>query len=149
MEVHSMSVMSDLQRFEKNLVARIKELQAHVAELEELRAIAKRLGLNVNGATTSPRRARGTARTKPASTAKRPARRSTATAGARRSTATRSRSGGRRDQVLAVVQANPNIRVSDVAAKIGLKDPTSLYRVVRQLEKDGKVTKKGPLLSAK
>jgi hypothetical protein len=158
-----MSLMSDLQSFEKKLVARIKELQAHVTELEELRALAKRLGVDVNSAPSSPRRrgraaspaARGGTSTRAArgSTAATTRRRSSAATtrrrGAAASGATGRRASGRRDAVLATIQANPNIRVRDVAQKIGVKDPTSLYRVIRQLETDGKITKKGPLLSAR
>jgi transposase-like protein len=156
-----MSLMSDFQSFEKKLVARIKELQAHVTELEELRGLAKRLGVNADVGSSSTRRTRratgGRARRGAAAGA---AASSTATARRSRAGATPRRTGtasgangrrasGRRDAVLAAIQANPNIRVREVAEKLGVKDPTTLYRVVRQLESDGKITKQGPLLSAK
>jgi hypothetical protein len=151
--------MNELQNVESRLVARIKELQVMVAELDELRAIAKRLGLDVDGATPAPRgRGRAGARSGRATATRRAttAKRTTATKpSVGRSTATRARrsagrrGSARREQVLSTIAANPNIRVREVAEKIGVSDPTSLYRVVRQLETEGAITKNGPLLSAK
>lgn len=52
------------------------------------------------------------------------------------------RSGQRAEQVAALVAQNPGMTVKDVGAEVGV-DPTSLYRVVKQLESDGKLEKRG------
>jgi DNA-binding MarR family transcriptional regulator len=46
------------------------------------------------------------------------------------------------------VQKRPGVTVPDIAKEIGV-DPTGLYRVVRQLEEDGLVSKSGMQLTAK
>jgi len=51
-------------------------------------------------------------------------------------------SGQRAEQVAALVAQNPGMTVKDVGAEVGV-DPTSLYRVVKQLESDGKLEKRG------
>lgn len=53
-----------------------------------------------------------------------------------------SRSGNRAEQVAALVAQNPGMTVKDVGAQVGA-DPTSLYRVVKQLESAGKLEKRG------
>jgi hypothetical protein len=161
-----MSVIDELRAFERRLVARIKELETAAAELTELRSVAQRLGIKIdssNGRSSRGRRgrARGTGSTATATasaTASKPATKRRATrarAGtATRRTAARRASGGgqregRREQVFAIVQGHPGIRVKEVADQLGLSDATSLYRVVRKLEAEGKITKTGPRLSAK
>lgn len=55
----------------------------------------------------------------------------------------RKRSGGTRaDQAVAFIEANPNASASDVAKAMNIK-PNYLYRVLGDLEKEGKVVKKG------
>jgi hypothetical protein len=64
----------------------------------------------------------------------------TARAGAATPTA---RAGGRRDQLLALVVAQPGITVAQAAKQLGLKDATGLYAVARRLQDDGLVRKSG------
>ncbi len=52
------------------------------------------------------------------------------------------RSGTRADQAAALVQQNPGISASEIAKSLKIK-PNYLYRVLGELEKEGKVTKKG------
>jgi hypothetical protein len=66
--------------------------------------------------------------------------RSIKAAGRRR--AATSRAGTRRKDLLALVKQRPGITVRQAAEDMGV-DATSLYRVVRQLEQSGQVTKKG------
>ncbi len=54
----------------------------------------------------------------------------------------RRRGGTRADQALKHVQENPGIRASEIATKMNIK-PNYVYRVMSELEKDGKVEKKG------
>ena len=63
----------------------------------------------------------------------------------------RARAGGRRrgrrrgtraDQAVRLVKANPGISASEIAKKMKIK-PNYLYRVLGELEKDGKVRKDG------
>lgn len=53
-----------------------------------------------------------------------------------------SRSGQRAEQLAALVQARPGLTVKDAGAEFGV-DPTSLYRLVKQLESAGKLKKVG------
>ncbi len=57
--------------------------------------------------------------------------------------ATRARTGGRRDQLLALVVAKPGITLAQAAKQFGLKDATGLYAVARRLQIDGLVRKSG------
>ena len=54
----------------------------------------------------------------------------------------RRRGGTRGDQALKHVQENPGIRASEIATKMNIK-PNYVYRVMSELEADGKVEKKG------
>jgi transposase-like protein len=54
----------------------------------------------------------------------------------------RRRSGTRADQAVALVQKNPGISASAIAKDLKIK-PNYLYRVLGELEKEGRVTKKG------
>lgn len=54
----------------------------------------------------------------------------------------RRRSGTRADQAVALVEGNPGISASDIAKTMKIK-PNYLYRVLGDLEKEGRVTKKG------
>jgi hypothetical protein len=59
--------------------------------------------------------------------------------GARR----RRRSGGRADQAVRIIGQNPGITVAELGKKMRLKAPNYLYRVLPDLEKEGRVRKKG------
>jgi transposase-like protein len=54
----------------------------------------------------------------------------------------RRRSGTRADQAVALVEQNPGISASEIAKQMKIK-PNYLYRVLGELEKEGRVTKKG------
>lgn len=54
----------------------------------------------------------------------------------------RRRSGTRADQAVALVEGNPGISASDIAKQMKIK-PNYLYRVLGDLEKEGRVKKKG------
>jgi hypothetical protein len=53
------------------------------------------------------------------------------------------RSGGRADQAVKLIGQNPGITVSELGKKMRLKAPNYLYRVLPDLEKEGRVRKKG------
>jgi hypothetical protein len=104
-----------------------KEIDDRIAtlkdELKRLEAASSALG----GATTrrrGPGRPRG----------------SGATSGRRRG---RPRgSGGRAKQAEKLVKDNPGVTIAELAGKMNIK-PNYLYRVMPQLQKDGKVRKRG------
>jgi DNA invertase Pin-like site-specific DNA recombinase len=54
----------------------------------------------------------------------------------------RRRSGTRADQAVALVDGTPGISASDIAKQMKIK-PNYLYRVLGDLEKEGRVSKKG------
>lgn len=54
----------------------------------------------------------------------------------------RRRGGTRADQAVALVEGNPGISASEIAKSMKIK-PNYLYRVLGELEKEGRVTKKG------
>src|SRR5262245_12368857 len=55
----------------------------------------------------------------------------------------RRRGGSRADQAVKVITENPGIRVSELAKKMRLKAPNYLYRVLPDLEKEGRIKKRG------
>jgi DNA primase len=140
-------LIDELKALEKRVVARLQELQP---ELDQLRDVAQRLGIDPDAAVDTR-----TARSSAASTPNR-RRRGSSRAGGRPSplrTAATSRppskrsGGSRAEQVAALVQAQPGITVREAAIELGLKDATSLYRVVRKLEDSGRVVKSGRSLN--
>ncbi len=54
----------------------------------------------------------------------------------------RRRKGTRGDQAVSLIEGSPGISASDVAKTMKIK-PNYLYRVLGDLEKEGRVTKKG------
>ena len=128
-----MSVIEEFKGLEDRVAQRLAELRPLVDEYNELEQIAERLGLSQTRANARPRRGRGSARRSRAS--------ATTNAGAGRR-AGASRGGGRRDQLLALVQEQPGITVREVGSRLGV-DPTSLYRIVHRLEQDGALRKNG------
>jgi ribosomal protein S25 len=60
----------------------------------------------------------------------------------------RRRSGTRADQAVKLVADNPGISASEIAKKMKIK-PNYLYRVLGDLEKEGRVKKKGRKYSVK
>lgn len=125
-----------------NLVKkRLAELDEERQRLE--RALAE-LGGTVTGAVTRrPGRPPGSGKRGPG----RPRKTASAAASASTSTATprrrrRRRGGTRADQAVALVEQNPGISASEIAKQMKIK-PNYLYRVLGEMEKEGRVTKKG------
>jgi Replication protein A C terminal len=168
------TVIEDLKRLEERILTRIKELEANDAELEQLRDVARRLGIlegsgdHAGPATASAPAATATTRTRRG----RPHARGRATetgtgtgtaagAGAGAGTGTKARPGGARsatalaDAVPAGRQSTRRERVLEVVGGtpgISVREivaqlgvnRTSLYPVVRQLVSDGLLYKDGP-----
>ena len=106
------------------LRARLRELDAERAKLE--RALGSLTGGREG--KRGPGRPRG----------------STAANGRRRR---RRRGGTRADQALKLIKESPGIGASEIAKQLGIK-PNYMYRVLTDLQKDGKVKKSGRAYSA-
>jgi transposase-like protein len=121
-------VLDDLRLVQERLVARIRELERNVAELDELRDIAERLGLDLGDGSqpSTVKPSRSWHRDQPR------ARRAAAGQPARKAT--------RRERVLELVAEHPGITVSELVEELNV-NRTSLYPVVRQLVSDGLITK--------
>ena len=119
----------------KNVLDEARELvEKRLADLDEERKRLERALAELGGKVIrrSPGRPRGS---KSNSTAK-----SSAAAAPRRR---RKRRGGTRaDQAVALIGKEPGISASDVAKQMKIK-PNYLYRVLGDLEKEGRITKKG------
>ena len=135
-----MTVLDDLQKLEASIVKRYQELQPALAEVEELRRVAERLGVNLDRASTKA--------AKPAKAATRTRGRRAASKGKRAKAGAprRPRAGGRREQVLQLITDRPGITVAEIGKALKV-DPTGLYRYAKQLEADGTITKDGTKLS--
>jgi len=55
----------------------------------------------------------------------------------------RRRGGTRADQAVKLITQNPGITVSELGKKMRLKAPNYLYRVLPDLEKEGRIKRKG------
>lgn len=105
-----------------------KHLHNLLADLDEERKRVERAIAELGGKVTrrAPGRRRGSASTKATGTRKR-----------------RRRKGGTRaDQAVGLIEKSPGISASDVAKTMKIK-PNYLYRVLGDLEKEGRVKKKG------
>jgi hypothetical protein len=138
------SVIEDLKRLEDRILARIRELEANVAELEQLREVARRLGIlegdgsdsrTATGRTGATARSRRRVRPQATATGARPG-------GARSTTGPTAERATRRERVLKVVATEPGISVREIVAQLGV-NRTSLYPVVRALMSDGLLHKDG------
>jgi hypothetical protein len=147
------TVIEDLDRLQERILARITELEASVAELEQLREVAARLGIsNAPPPTDGAATVRASASTQTRRRApRRPRARASGTratpGGARSATRTAAaaptgRQSTRRERVLEVVGVAPGISVREVVAQLGV-NRTSLYPVVRGLVSDGLLRKDG------
>src|SRR5690606_5087529 len=109
-------------------------IENRLAELKEEQARLEKALANLTGRRRGPGRPRGS---RSAAAAAQPGRK-------RR----RSRKGGTRaEQALAHVQQNPGITASQIAEKLRIK-PNYVYRVMAELQEDGKVKKEGRGYSA-
>jgi hypothetical protein len=127
-----MSLIDELRSVKSRVADRLRELEPLVAEYHELVKEAERLGINTERAepaAPAPRRpARGRSRQArtPKAAAPKPA----------------SPSPDARDKVIASVASSPGVTVAEVAKGLGV-EPTSLYRVVREMTDDGTLKKRG------
>jgi hypothetical protein len=136
-----MTVLDDLKKLEASIVARYQELQPALAEVEELRRVAERLGVDLDRASTrAAKPAAAVTRTRGRRSSAAPSRRKPKATGPRRP-----RIGGRREQVLKLVTERPGITVPEIGKALKV-DPTGLYRYAKQLEADGTITKDGTKL---
>jgi predicted Rossmann fold nucleotide-binding protein DprA/Smf involved in DNA uptake len=119
-------------------------VKKRLAELDEERKRLERALTELGGTVArGPGRPPGTGKRGPG----RPRKTAAATASATTSTAAprrrrRRRGGTRADQAVALVEQNPGISASEIAKQLKIK-PNYLYRVLGELEKEGRVTKKG------
>ncbi len=110
-------------------------VKKRLAELDEERKRLERALSELGGTVTRrPGRPRGTGRGPG-----RPPKAASATGAPRKR---RRRSGTRADQAVALVEKSPGISASEIAKQLKIK-PNYLYRVLGELEKEGRVTKKG------
>jgi hypothetical protein len=139
------SVIDELKGLEDRVARRMQELRPLVDEYRELEQVAERLGVNSSAAADAaparPARARRTTR-RARPKARTAATRSVNAAATATGTAAPGRTNGRREQLLDMVKARPGITVREIGAELGV-DPTSLYRIVHRLEKDGALQKRG------
>jgi hypothetical protein len=121
-------------------------VKKRLAELDEERARLERALAELGGTVTRrPGRPPGTGKRGPGrprktADAPAPASDSTSTAAPRRRR--RRRGGTRADQAVNLVEQNPGISASEIAKQMKIK-PNYLYRVLGEMEKEGRVTKKG------
>src|SRR4051794_11436359 len=126
-------------------------VKKRLAELDEERQRLERALAELGGTVTRrPGRPPGTEKRGPGPPRKTPPAAAAAPEAATASTATaaaprrrrRRRGGTRADQAVALVEQNPGISASEIAKQMKIK-PNYLYRVLGEMEKEGRVTKKG------
>jgi transposase-like protein len=116
-----------------------KAIEDQLANLRQEVQRLERVAHDLAGGTARrrPGRPRGSGGRRKTATAKATAKKSTATR------ARRTRRGGTRaDQALTLVKNQPGVTIPELARKMGIKQ-NYLYRVMPQLQKEKKVTKKG------
>jgi cell wall-associated NlpC family hydrolase len=162
--------VSVIDRFEEELVARLRELRPLATEFQQLEQVARRLGLSLDDDRPERDRKRGATR-KNAPAQRRPTTtvQSAATANAsaattdtpvtnarQRGAATsspspdkrrtgRQRRSRRQQDVLRLIQDRPGITVKEIATELDV-DATSLYRHVHKRQQDGLIAKHGTAL---
>ncbi len=115
-------------------------VKKRLAELDEERKRLERALAELGGNVTQrrPGRPKGSGRG-PGRPPKNASASSAATAPRKRR---RRRGGTRADQAVKLVEQNPGISASEIAKQMKIK-PNYLYRVLGEMEKEGRVTKKG------
>jgi hypothetical protein len=114
-----------LEEKKREISERLKELRPLVDEFHRLEAAQRALdGVGDSAAPSSPRRSRRSP-----------------SAGPRKRGRPRG-SGNRAQQALKLVTENPGITIPEIAQKMGIQ-VNYLYRVLPNLEQDGKVRKEG------
>jgi transposase-like protein len=117
-------------------------VKKRLAELDEERKRLERALAELGGTVTRrPGRPPGRGKRGPGRPPK-AASSAAGTATAPRKRRRRRRSGTRADQAVALVGKNPGISASAIAKELKIK-PNYLYRVLGELEKEGRVKKKG------
>jgi sugar-specific transcriptional regulator TrmB len=106
-------------------------VQKRLADLDDERKRLERALAELGGKVTrrAPGRPRGSSNAKPSATGTRRRRR-------------KRRGGTRADQAVSLIEKQPGISASDVAKTMKIK-PNYLYRVLGDLEKEGRVKKQG------
>lgn len=118
---------------ESNVLDKARTLiEERLSELDEERKRLERALSDLKGSRRGPGRPRGSG----GSTSRRGS-----SGGSKRRRRGR-RGGTRADQALKHVTENPGIRASEIASKLSIK-PNYVYRVMSELESDGKVEKRG------
>lgn len=115
-------------------------VKKRLAELDEERKRLERALVELGGTVTRrpgrpPGSGRGPGRPRKATSA-------TTAAAAPRKRRRRRRGGTRADQAVALVEQKPGISASEIAKEMKIK-PNYLYRVLGELEKERRVSKKG------
>jgi hypothetical protein len=118
-------------------------VKKRLAELDEERTRLERALTELGGtATRRPGRPPGSGRGPGRPRKNAAAAPAAATSTAPRKRRRRRRGGTRADQAVALVEQNPGISASEIAKTMKIK-PNYLYRVLGEMEKEGRVTKKG------
>ena len=131
-----MAVIDQLRDLERQVVARLRELEPMVAEYRELEQVAQRLGIERQAAQRTRRTSQASRRTTRAQ--------SSAT-GTRRRRRNAAAPGSRQRDVLRLVSERPGITVPELGRELSV-DPTGLYQIVRRLEGRGEIRKVGARL---
>jgi len=117
-------------------------VKKRLAELDEERKRLERALAELGGTVTRrPGRPPGSGRG-PGRPRKNAATAAATPAAAPRKRRRRRRGGTRADQAVALVEQNPGISASEIAKQMKIK-PNYLYRVLGEMEKEGRVSKKG------
>ena len=109
-------------------------IETRIKELDEERKRLERALSDLSGTRRGPGRPRGST-----STGSGNGRRRSGSAPKRRR---RRRGGTRAEQALKYLQENPGMTAAEISGKLGIK-PNYVYRVMAELETDGKVKKQG------
>jgi transposase-like protein len=119
-------------------------VKKRLAELDEERTRLERALAELGGTVARrPGRPPGTGKRGPGRPRKTASEATTSTAAPATKTRRRRRRGGTRaDQAVSLVEQNPGISASEIAKQMKIK-PNYLYRVLGEMEKEGRVTKKG------
>lgn len=119
-------------------------VKRRLAELDEERTRLERALAELGGTVTRrPGRPPGTGKRGPGRPRKTASEATASTAAPATKTRRRRRRGGTRaDQAVSLVEQNPGISASEIAKQMKIK-PNYLYRVLGEMEKEGRVTKKG------
>ena len=116
-------------------------VKKRLAELDEERKRLERALTELGGTVTATVTRRGPGR--PRGSGRGPGRPPKAASSTSAPKKRRRRRGGTRaDQAVALVEKNPGISASEIAKQLKIK-PNYLYRVLGEMEKEGRVTKKG------